>query len=290
MEHCSNSGNGAWPLQPPPQKKPMPTGNNEEERFCRLRNKHPRAIQEAIQERVVALRPHRVRTVATMSGQTPVHQDALTQTAHRTLGLCCKHEARLRRFFFMVAMGPNHAHGYKAWGPITHMVVINLRSFWVVFVFSWRPFDGCNYHREGPQIYPKFAPCADRGKSALQGSCLLQNRDPKKATPTEQNVQRQHCAFVAPAPLLNLRLHLPQQCHSSTLDTGTHLRHFALRKLLRVQRLNSGDGGVSPTLALGLVDIPEQDLRAWRRACKRNLVQLLPALLFGLLPGVGLAR
>ena len=29
--------------------------------------------------------------------------------------------------------------------------------------------DGGNYHREGPQIHPKFAPRAPRGKSARLG-------------------------------------------------------------------------------------------------------------------------
>ena len=32
------------------------------------------------------------------------------------------------------------------------------KGVWVVFVYSWRPLDGCVSHREGPQIYPKFAP------------------------------------------------------------------------------------------------------------------------------------
>ena len=47
------------------------------------------------------------------------------------------------------------------------MVASNSEGFWVVFVRSSRPLDGCNYHREGPQIYPKFAPRAHRGRSAL---------------------------------------------------------------------------------------------------------------------------
>ena len=37
----------------------------------------------------------------------------------------------------------------------------------MVFALCRRPLDGCNYHEEGPQIYPKFAPHANRGRSAF---------------------------------------------------------------------------------------------------------------------------
>ena len=49
---------------------------------------------------------HCVRTVAIISGQTPVNHppDVPTQTAHRTPeNLTCKHTTRLPRVFFMVA-------------------------------------------------------------------------------------------------------------------------------------------------------------------------------------------
>ena len=37
-----------------------------------------------------------------------------------------------------------------------------------MFVLSWRPLDGCNHHREGPQIYPEFASRVHRGKSVTK--------------------------------------------------------------------------------------------------------------------------
>ena len=40
-----------------------------------------------------------------------------------------------------------------------------------MFVHSGRPLDGCKHHREGAQVYPKFAPPAHCGKSTLQGLC-----------------------------------------------------------------------------------------------------------------------
>ena len=45
---------------------------------------------------------------------------------------------------------------------------INPRGFWVVFVLSWRPLDGCNYHREGPQTFPTLALRAHRARALLQ--------------------------------------------------------------------------------------------------------------------------
>ena len=75
-------------------------------------------------------------------------QTAPTQTAHRTRE---KLVASTRPVF----------RGFSLWLPT------NPRGFSGVFVLSCRPPDGCNYHREGPQIYPKFAPRAHRGKSAL---------------------------------------------------------------------------------------------------------------------------
>ena len=76
-------------------------------------------------------------------------QDGTPQTAHMTLeNLSCMHTTCLPRIFLRWPINP--------------------KGFWVVFVLSGRPLDGCNYHREGPQKYPKFAPRAHRGKSALK--------------------------------------------------------------------------------------------------------------------------
>ena len=66
-------------------------------------------------------------------------QDAPTQTAHRTLGKRSrKHKIRLPTFFFTVANKSPTLLGSVC--------------------SSWRPLEGCNYHREGPQTYPKFEP------------------------------------------------------------------------------------------------------------------------------------
>jgi hypothetical protein len=40
-------------------------------------------------------------------------------------------------------------------------------SEWFLF-FSWRPLDGRNYHREGPQIHPTFAPSPERPLSTIE--------------------------------------------------------------------------------------------------------------------------
>ena len=111
-----------------------------------------RARAQSATEGVVAPRAHRVRTVATVGGRTPVHHPQPKRSIEPW-----KSSVVSRRPVFL---------GFFLWLPI------NPSGFWVVFVLSGRPLEGCNHHREGPQIYPKLTSRAHRSKSALMGlSC-----------------------------------------------------------------------------------------------------------------------
>ena len=67
----------------------------------------------------------------------------------------------------LAARGPPRLGGGGGW-RCSSRCCNKSRRLPVVFVLSWRPLDGCTYHREAPRIYPKFAPRAHCGKSALQ--------------------------------------------------------------------------------------------------------------------------
>ena len=93
-------------------------------------------------------RAHCIRTVATMSGQTPVHHPKMNPP-----------KQPIEPQKTSDASTPPVFHDCFTW------LTINPRGFWVVFILSRRPLDGCNDHREGPQIYPKCAPRPHRART-----------------------------------------------------------------------------------------------------------------------------
>ena len=115
----------------------------------------------------VAPRAHCVRTTATLGGPTPVPHPKMHPPKQPI--------EPLKRS--VASTGPVFRVCF--WLPISP------RGFGVVIVLSGRPLDGCKYNREGSQIYPKFAPRAHRGKSAL--------------TPPSSPPARSHWAAAPPA-------------------------------------------------------------------------------------------
>ena len=85
-------------------------------------------------------RAHRVRAAATISGQTPVNHPKMHAP-----------KQPIQPQKTLVASTPLVFPGFFSFVPI------NPKCFCAVFALSWRPLDGCNYHREGPRIYPRFA-------------------------------------------------------------------------------------------------------------------------------------
>ena len=92
-------------------------------------------------EGVGAPRTHCVRAMATIAGPAPGHHPTTHPPKQPT-----EPQKSSVAGTIPVSLG------------FVSRVPIRPGGFWAVVVHSWRPLDGCSYHREGAQVSPKIAP------------------------------------------------------------------------------------------------------------------------------------